>query len=111
MDHKFTLRYIDITDILDSMTDSKKGFFSSERIKMSEKAANRWLPIESNPEGKKTPLFFCDVIFHAFNLGCVSGRFLLSSRIPVRSGPRQFLHQIEKKLTLSFLSMVLNLLS
>ncbi len=34
---------------------------------MSEKAANRWLPIESNPEGKKTLLFFCDVMFHALN--------------------------------------------
>ncbi len=52
MDHKFTLPYIDITNILNSMTDSKKKVFSSEKIKMSEKAANRWLPIESNPEGK-----------------------------------------------------------
>jgi hypothetical protein len=101
MDHKFTLRYIDITNILDSMTDSKKRvFFSSEKIKMSEKAANRWLPIESNPEGKT--LFFCDVLFHAFNLGCVSNCFLFSSRIPVLSGPRRYLHQIKKKINFVF---------
>jgi hypothetical protein len=51
---------------------------------MSEKAANRWLPIESNPEGK-TFFSLCGFIFLAFNLAHRHW-FHLESRF----GPWQF---------------------